>query len=243
MRGTALVAALVLSSAGAGAQDYAPDIVIPQPSAPIAIESHAAGFEKAWGDPRTGLLHQVFWRNTTSRGVVAVDFGFVTAGVWNELLGQYAITAPRLRPPNELQRENWSYPIRDPRKFHRSAVFVSRVRFEDGEIWSFNPEAVLPAAHEALGLAEPPPPPLRVADEAVVFTAAYFQDGAWTIEEGASCVHYVATRPGAIVAMITAEGQRIEQFSQGDVLRVCGQTIHMPARRVGADPPPILPQD
>jgi hypothetical protein len=118
--------------------------IIEQPGAPVKITSYSAAYQAASTySPRNGIEHSVAYQNTTDRLIVAVAFGLVSFDVWNEYLDRLSgISTDPLKPQGKSTGE-WESSSYADFSFHTGIAYVSRVRFEDGEIWEADTKAIL----------------------------------------------------------------------------------------------------
>lgn len=140
-----LIAVLFLYCAPAiGQRAKAETKIIAQPTAPIKITSYGAVY---YGSSSTyverGIHHEVEYENTSARKIVAIEFGLVAFDIWNEYLDR---TGGITMTPLEATAKNkgeWVASRYADFSFHTGVAYVSKVRFEDGEIWVVDTNAVL----------------------------------------------------------------------------------------------------
>ena len=135
-----LAAALFLLAVPAGAQ--APRaLIIDQPDAPVVITKYTAR-QLGTGKVESGINHRLEYRNQTERRVEAIEVGIVAFDIWNEYLDKLMATDLDSLGSGKSGDGSW---IHDPAAaflFHTGVVYVSRVRFENGDIWTADLDAV-----------------------------------------------------------------------------------------------------
>jgi hypothetical protein len=149
----AFLAALFLS---AGAQAIKPvAITVVQPDSPVLIRSYEAHYSRgsSSGVVRVpeGINHELVYENETDRRIVGVKFGLVSFSLFNEFIGKMGgISTETLAPDGiskgkETYRETgkWIQRRRGSFAFFTGVAYVSKVRFEDGEVWSADLETVM----------------------------------------------------------------------------------------------------
>ena len=90
-----------------------------------------------------GIHHNLEYENSSERTVVAIQFGLVSFDIWNEFLDRTGgVTIDTLRAAAKDKGE-WVATAYGDFSFHTGVAYVSKVRFEDGEIWSADLNSVL----------------------------------------------------------------------------------------------------
>jgi len=129
----------------AGAQRVATATrIMNQPTAPIKIMSYRAVYIDSGSTYISrGIHHNLEYENASGRTVVAVQFGLVSFDIWNEFLDRTGgITMERIAPGSK-ETGKWVATSYADFSFHTGVAYISRVRFDDGEIWSADLSAVL----------------------------------------------------------------------------------------------------
>ncbi len=120
-------------------------LVLTQEEAPVLITKYQTRYNRSDKFDENGVGHKLDYKNRSERRILAVEFGFVEFTVWDEHIE--TLIANDLDPVGGGKSGDGSW-LHDPPTgflFHTGIAYVSRVRFEDGEIWTANPEDV--AAH------------------------------------------------------------------------------------------------
>ncbi len=135
-----LAAALFLPAVPAIAQ--APRaLIIDQPEAPVLITRYTAR-QIGTGKVESGINYRVEYRNRSERQVEAIEVGIVAFDIWNEYLDKLMATDLDSLGSGKSGDGSW---IHDPSAaflFHTGVAYVSRVRFDNGDIWTADLEAV-----------------------------------------------------------------------------------------------------
>ena len=119
--------------------------IVEQATAPVLITAYRAEYQKRTDEAPEGLRHEVEYRNRSEQRIVAVQFGLVTFDVWDEFLDNTAALAAEGLGPRGRDRNTWLTATAAGVAFHTGVVYVERVRFESGEIWKADGDAVLAA--------------------------------------------------------------------------------------------------
>lgn len=112
--------------------------ILAQDDAPIVISDYAAMYQPRGTNSREGIRHTLRYRNVSKRRIVALQFGLLAFNVFNEFqdkLGGYAIQDVE---PGEDTYGTWLANARAESAFYTGVAYLSKVRFEDGEVWSAN---------------------------------------------------------------------------------------------------------
>lgn len=110
--------------------------VIEQPNAPIKIFSYDAKYDKGTKYTREGIKHAVEYQNVSGRKIVAVQVGLVSFDIWNEFLDRMGGVSIRDLQPDEKEKGAWIASAYADFTFLTGVSYVSKVRFDNGEIWS-----------------------------------------------------------------------------------------------------------
>ena len=139
---------LALSLAGAAPVSQAlrsDSKIVEQVEAPIVVTAYRAEYAKRTNDSPEGIRHEVEYRNRSSQKVVAIQFGLVSFDLWNEFLARTAGISTEAVSPRARERGAWSTATDAAFAFHTAVVYVDRVRFESGEIWTADLDVVIAA--------------------------------------------------------------------------------------------------
>lgn len=117
--------------------------IIDQPDAPLRITKYIAVYQEGSGRYITeGIHHSVEYQNSSGRVVEAVQIGLVSFDVWNEYLDRTGGLSLDVLPPNAKDQGTWVTGRYRGFSFHTGVVYVSKVRFQNGEIWEADLEAI-----------------------------------------------------------------------------------------------------
>lgn len=136
-----------------------------QPDSPIKITAFTARIQLGEGRyyslSESGVIMNTGYRNTSGRKIVAVQLAFFAFDVWNDSIGgsySYSYPLPGDYPiPPEVTVSNAVESLSpgtttdrtinlahsNPTLFLTGIVGVSKVRFEDGEVWKASPQTWL----------------------------------------------------------------------------------------------------
>ena len=118
--------------------------VIEQPSAPVKILSYESAYQAGAGAyVREGIRHALDYQNISTKSTVAVQFGLVSFDVWNEFLDRTAGVDIETILPQAMSKGTWVASRYADFSFHTGVAYVSKVRFEDGQIWQADLDAIL----------------------------------------------------------------------------------------------------
>jgi hypothetical protein len=131
----ALGAALLVSWPVFG--ELAPvNLVVPQAASPVAIARYGVGYEDATAKAPDGIRHAIVFHNNGDRVVEAVEVGVIAFDVWNRFLDAGHATVIQQLRPRKRGEFAWRELSDAAYTVHTGVAFVSRVRFDDGEIWT-----------------------------------------------------------------------------------------------------------
>jgi hypothetical protein len=118
--------------------------IISQPTAPVKIVSYNAFYiDSSSTYVSRGIHHNLEYENASARTVVAVQFGLVSFDIWNEFLDRTGGVTMEDIAPGSKEKGKWVATSYADFSFHTGVAYVSKVRFEDGEIWSADLNSVL----------------------------------------------------------------------------------------------------
>ena len=110
--------------------------VLAQEGAPIVISAYSAGYQPRESFNREGIRHFPIYRNVSTRKKIALQFGLLAFDIFNEFqdrLGGYTIQDV---DPGATAKGSWAASARAESAFHTGVAYLSKVRYEDGEVWS-----------------------------------------------------------------------------------------------------------
>jgi len=117
-------------------------MVLTQAEAPVLITKYETRYKRSDKPDENGVSHKVEYKNRMDRRIVAIEFGFVEFTVWNEHIETLIANDMDAVGGGKSGEGVW---LHDPMTgfiFHTGVAYVSRVRFEDGEIWTANADEV-----------------------------------------------------------------------------------------------------
>ena len=139
-----LVCVLALFAGHASAQALRPEHrVVDQPDAPVQVTAYRTEFLKRTAEAPEGLRHDLEYRSRSDQRIVAVQFGFVSFDVWNEFLERHAALGSDALDANERKRNSWFTATASGVAFLTGVVYVERVRYANGEIWTANLDSIV----------------------------------------------------------------------------------------------------
>ena len=129
---------LALTSEVQAAPPPAEHKILKQDNAPLVIEKYSARYQASLRSSysREGIRHILEYRNITDKKIVAAQFGLLAFNIFNEFqdrLGGYTIENIT---PQELVSGEWLASALAESAFYTGVAYISKVRFEDGEIWT-----------------------------------------------------------------------------------------------------------
>ena len=120
-------------------------LVLTQAEAPVVITKYQNRYTRSDKADENGVSHKVDYKNRTDRRILAIEFGFVEFTVWNEHIETLVANDLDAVGGGKSGDGSWLHDPTTGFLFHTGIAYVSRVRFEDGEIWTADPEDI--AAH------------------------------------------------------------------------------------------------
>ena len=152
MKQTRIVAWVAVLALSAGHLVAAPPPaqhkVLQQEGAPLRIGSYTASYQEGGRYSREGIRHSAAVRNVTDRKIVAYQLGLLSFNIFNEFqdrLGGYAIEDVA---PGGAESGSWLASALAESAFYTGVAYVSKVRFEDGEVWQADLEGVAAQVRE-----------------------------------------------------------------------------------------------
>lgn len=111
-------------------------VVLDQPDVPVRLTTYEADYDDVRLFQSGGIRHEVAFQNATSRRIVAFKLGFVMYSVFNDIIGREsgAYLEPLASPGRDSKV--WTHDPPDAPTFHIGVVYVDKVRYADGEIWT-----------------------------------------------------------------------------------------------------------
>jgi hypothetical protein len=142
-----LVVAAVLAAGPLDARAVAqlrPDSrVADQPESPVVVTQYRATYQKGSDKAPSGVRHDVEFRNRSEFRIVAVQLGLVSFDVWNEFLNRTVALVTEPVAVRARERTTWFAPLDAAFTLQTGVAYVDRVRFDNGQIWIADPEAVV----------------------------------------------------------------------------------------------------
>ena len=122
--------------------------ILAQEGAPIVISVYTARYQDRGSYSREGIRHVLQYRNVSKRKIVALQFGLLAFDIFNEFqdrLGGYAIQDV---DPGATADGTWVASARAESAFYTGVAYLSKVRFEDGEVWSADLDGITKQVQE-----------------------------------------------------------------------------------------------
>ncbi|MYJ26075.1 MAG: hypothetical protein F4080_11235 [Holophagales bacterium] len=122
--------------------------VLVQEGAPLSIGRYSAAYQSRGQYSREGIRHEVVVENVTDRKIVAYQLGLLSFNIFNEFqdrLGGYAIKDV---VPGGTEEGAWLASALAESSFYTGVAYVSKVRFDDGEVWQADLEEVADQVRE-----------------------------------------------------------------------------------------------
>jgi hypothetical protein len=107
----------------------------------VTITDYRAYYEKL--PPPGGVNHSVGFQNATDKKIVAIEFGLVSFDIWNEFLDRTGGLTMQALAPQKKGFGSWEASRLADFSFHTGVAYVAKVRFESGEIWTADLDAVM----------------------------------------------------------------------------------------------------
>ena len=132
-----IVATQILTRPGAvAAPPPADHRILAQEGAPVEITVYAAMHQPRGTNSREGIRHTLRYRNVSKRKIVALRFGLLAFDIFNEFQNRLGgFTIQDVEPGAETYG-TWLASARAEAAFYTGVAYVSKVRYEDGEVWS-----------------------------------------------------------------------------------------------------------
>lgn len=132
-----LGAFLIVIVTGSAQAQNTPNKIVTQADAPVRILKYDARYQESSGTFSVrGINHAAEYENTTTRKIVAVQLGLVSFDVWNKFLDQTMGIDMSGLQPGKKKVGAWAATAYGDFSFWSGFVYVSKVRFDDGEIWA-----------------------------------------------------------------------------------------------------------
>lgn len=124
--------------------------ILEQSDSPVAITSHESRYQEE-DDSRYSMhpariVHDLKYKNTTDKEIVAVKFGLVEFDAFNEFLDKFTGFTVEKLPAAKEKAGTWvnnAYRAFTFDKYGTGVAYVSAVRFADGTIWRADLDKVL----------------------------------------------------------------------------------------------------
>lgn len=118
--------------------------IITQPTAPLKITSLSAEYySESSRYVERGIHYELKYENVSARNVVAVEFGLVAFDIWNEFLDRTGGITMTPLSAGSSDKGEWVASRYADFSFHTGVAYISKVRFDNGEIWSADTSSVL----------------------------------------------------------------------------------------------------
>ena len=143
-----LVTVLCMASVAAAQPPPAEHRILVQADAPIGITEYTARYQPRSTRQSEGIRHSLNYRNVGDRKIVAVQFGLLAFNIFNEFqdrLGGFTIEDIDV---GSTEDGAWVANALAESAFYTGVAYVSKVRFEDGEIWTADDDEVLSQLRE-----------------------------------------------------------------------------------------------
>jgi hypothetical protein len=144
---TAFLVLICHVPAFAQAPDAARNRVVAQPDSPVAITEYKSAYQAGSQYNSEGIHHDLKYANTAKKTIVAIEFGVVSFGIFNDFIDRtYGIDRKidkKFQDGSKGSEGSWvARALNDT--FHWTGVaWVNRVRFENGEIWKADEQSIL----------------------------------------------------------------------------------------------------
>ena len=110
---------------------------------PVALASYTARFRKSERYITEGIHHSILYKNRSDRLIQAVQITFISFSVFNRFLDRTGGISIEDLEPDETKRGTWVATAYADFSFLTGIAFVSKVRFSDGTIWTYNEQRIL----------------------------------------------------------------------------------------------------
>jgi hypothetical protein len=136
----AAVAALAATQSTRAAGPKA--MVMTQAEAPVVITKYTARYDRSDNATEQGISHRIEYRNRSERRIEALEVGFVEFNIWNEHLDTLIGNDLDAVAVGRAGEGSWLHDPPAGFTFYTGVAYISRVRFEDGEIWTADLNAI-----------------------------------------------------------------------------------------------------
>ncbi|MCY4662061.1 MAG: hypothetical protein OXF93_19990 [Acidobacteria bacterium] len=149
----ALATALCFGGPSAAEPPPAEHRVLAQEGAPVTIFQYSARYQRqGFGSQREGIRHELNYRNTSNRKIVAFRFGLLAFSIFNEFQHSLNGFAIEDLDAGAVDSGTWLATFaRAEAAFYTGVAYVEKVRFEDGEIWTANGDEIQDQLQELEG--------------------------------------------------------------------------------------------
>jgi hypothetical protein len=122
-------------------------LILKQSDAPISIINFEAEYQEESRYSSEGIRYDVFFQNSAQNNIVAYSFGFYAFDVFNRSLGRplEGFSVEELEPEKRGSAAWVQRTINSSlfRKYGTAVAYISRVRFKDGTIWTYDEKSIL----------------------------------------------------------------------------------------------------
>jgi len=119
--------------------------IVQQPDSPLEITKYNARYDVAltdYNDPlskykKPGVKHEIFYQNKSGKGIIAVEMTLINLDVWDETMSIDRATSIVDANSEPAKKVIWTVAVPEGTGFMflTGIVYISKVRFADGEIW------------------------------------------------------------------------------------------------------------
>ncbi len=112
--------------------------ILGQNGSPVKITKYRIWYQTLMGNVDHGVNHKLAFENVSGRKIMAIRFGLYSFNIFKEL--QYRLGGEDTRgiEIGETSIGRWASTGTKRGEFHTGIAFVSKIRFENGEIWELN---------------------------------------------------------------------------------------------------------
>jgi hypothetical protein len=116
--------------------------IVDQPDSPLKIILYNAAYQEGGRYSTEGIHHAVEYQNISGRIVEAVQIGLVSFDVWNDYLDRTGGLPLDVLALNAKDKGTWVTGRYRGSSFLTGVAYVSKVRFNDGEIWEADLQSI-----------------------------------------------------------------------------------------------------
>jgi len=120
-----------------------PCSVVPEAASPIVISRCAVEYLPPGDVPRERVTYAAAYANSGVKKVVAVEIAFLSFDVWNQFMGADLFLQRDTLISDGRRQDSWGKVVERWDGLFATYAYVARVRYEDGQMWSANREAIV----------------------------------------------------------------------------------------------------